>query len=346
MGKQAVLEKTVASTVPKRQERVHYIDYIRVFAILMVILLHCICDYYVDGKNFGRGLWYVTGYLNELCRTGVPLFFMISGYLLLGSDIPSVGSFYKRRFMKILIPFLVYDVFYYLTLTDGTLSVSGFLKELCVGGSGYHFWFIYSILFIYLMIPFVKMVCDRCNDRLIWVFLLIITFQTTIKPFINTISGDNLYIYLTEDGVVGYLGYVVLGLILGRTTLTSVQKTVIYALGIASFVLIPYFSMRSVLGGGQFLFHSGYSLNHYLEAAALFVLAKSFLNRPSRLVIKLSSASLGAYFIHVYILEKLKDINIDTTPSVRMLIWAVTTVAISFAWGFVENYIKSIKIKR
>ena len=66
--------------------RVGYVDYVRVFAMVMVILLHCICDYANMEKNFGRPLWWLTGLLNEVTRTGVPLFFMISGFLLVDDE--------------------------------------------------------------------------------------------------------------------------------------------------------------------------------------------------------------------------------------------------------------------
>ena len=115
-----------------------YIDAVRVFAIIMVMVLHCIFEYYNDISNTQNTLWSILSYVNELTRTGVPLFFMISGFLLLNEDIKSISQFYKKRFLKVLVPFLIYDIFYYVvfSLANGkTLSFYIFLKEIMVGAS-------------------------------------------------------------------------------------------------------------------------------------------------------------------------------------------------------------------
>ena len=79
----------------------------------MVIVLHALGDYFYKESSFGSSLWWCLGFINEFCRTGVPLFFMISGFLLLKEDIPDIKEFYKRRFTKICIPLACYNVFYY-----------------------------------------------------------------------------------------------------------------------------------------------------------------------------------------------------------------------------------------
>ncbi len=317
-----------------------YIDIIRVFSIFMVITLHCICDYYADLANAGRGLWHVIGYVNELTRVGVPLFFMISGFLLLSKDIPNIKAFYKKRILKIGIPFIIYDIFYYVYMSASAgrdISVSGFFAELLHNGSAYHLWFVYSILFIYLLMPFLRIIVKNCNlNSLILLFILAI-FQTSIRPFINTMSGGGFYLFLTDDGITGYIGYVILGYILGTYDFSKHTRRIIYALSIASFVLTPLLTMNSAVKTGEYLFIGGYSLNHYIEAAGIFLWCKTNMHRESSLITKLSEYSFGAYLIHVFILEIIKPIPMDLTPSVTMLVWLAATVVLSFGWGAAEK---------
>lgn len=318
----------------------------------MVITLHCICDYYSDAANFNKDLWILIGFINELCRMGVPLFFMISGFLMLRGDIPDVRIFYKHRLLRIGIPFLIYDVFYYIFFclkNNKAISLSEFFSELINCGSAYHLWFIYSIFFLYLMIPFVKIIVDKISSKMLLMFLAVVTFQTTIKPFLNAISGGILYFYFTEDGVVGYLGYMLLGYILGSFEFAPRTQRLIYILGFVFFVTAPVVGMYSVTMRQNFLFdffNGGYSINHYAEAAAVFLLCKNRINIGCSFLTLLSKLTFGAYFAHVFILELLKTIQIDTLPSIRIFIWMTLTTVLSFVWSFLESKLVNFFKKR
>ncbi len=323
------------------KQRYHYIDYIRVYSILMVILLHCICDYLNNDANFGKGLWYTLGFTNELCRTGVPLFFMISGFLLLNKDIGDVKSFYRHRFLKIAIPFIAYDIFYfiYFAIDSGNeISLLRFVKELVNNGSAYHLWFMYSILFLYIMAPFVRMIVEKCTFNMILMFLGIVIFQTTLKPFVNILLNGRAYVYLTEDGIVGYLGFMILGYILGRYDTSKTARGIIYGAGIASFILFTLANVHFAKVGRGFVFNGGYTINHYIEAAAIFVFCKNNINVKSKIAHSLSSATMDAYFIHVFVLHLLAKINWNVRPVYLIGCTASVAVVVSFGWAYLKKY--------
>lgn len=302
------------------------------------------CDYYTLPSNYGKKLWYILSYANELFRVGVPLFFMISGYLLLKKPIENVKDFYKHRLSKILIPFIFYDIFYFFFFSrvyGQKPSLSAFFKELIGIGSAYHLWFIFSIAFMYLMIPFFRMIIEKCSEKMLFFALLLLTFQSTLKPFVNlflkTNAMNNSFLHLTEDGMIGYFGYVFLGYLLGKYRLSKKTARLISAVGVVFFIITPLWSTYSVMHGGDFIMHGGYSINHYFEAASVFLLFKAIFKKHSRIVFALSSVSFGAYFIHVYVLEKLKIIRHGLTPSRYIALTFALAVPISFLWGFAEK---------
>ncbi len=322
-----------------------YIDFIRVFSIIMVITLHCICDYYANTANAGRALWYTLGYVNELARVGVPLFFMISGFLLLSRDITNVWEFYKKRILKVGIPFIIYDILYYVYMSAAsgkTITVQRFFAELLNSGSAYHLWFVYSIIFIYLLMPFLQMIVKSCSRKMLMLFFVLTIFQTGIRPFINTAFGGSVYIFLTDDGFVGYIGYVILGYILGTYDFGKGARRAIMALSALFFILTPIISMSSAARTGEFLFIGGYSINHYIEAAGVFIWCKTHFRKSNRLVSYLSGASFGAYLIHVLVLEIIKPVSLPLPPSVVMLIWLAVTLVLSFAWGGIEKCLTAL----
>ena len=91
-----------------------FLDYLRVIACFMVILVHVTEFYYAqpDGviiATEGDRLWVTL--VNSICRPAVPLFVMASSFLLL--PLPYTPSvFFRKRFVRVLVPFIFWLVMY------------------------------------------------------------------------------------------------------------------------------------------------------------------------------------------------------------------------------------------
>ena len=104
-------ESQVPAARPKPARKV-YLDLINVLAIIFVVALHVRFNYRVDYDSPG---WVLENILSGTAVAAVPLFFMASGITLLNfTNRESVGTFYKKRFTKILIPLLVWGQVYLL----------------------------------------------------------------------------------------------------------------------------------------------------------------------------------------------------------------------------------------
>ena len=68
------------------KKQIPYLHYLRAVAILMVVALHSITPYISDAAIYGKKSWYVYLFINAVTRGGVPMFLMISGYLMLNDD--------------------------------------------------------------------------------------------------------------------------------------------------------------------------------------------------------------------------------------------------------------------
>ena len=331
----------------KSKSRVYYVDFIRVFAICMVIILHCICDYFNNATNSQDIFWYIMGYVNELTRIGVPLFFMISGFLLLSSNIPDVKNFYKHRFMKLCVPFIIYDIFYYIVFPGRqSFSIYEFLQELFNSGSSYHLWFMYSILFLYLLLPFIKKITDNCSLKMLLLFFTISIFQTTIRPFINTVFNGSIYLFVTDDGISGYLGYMLLGYILGKYEFSPKTRRLIYLAGLLSYAVFPLISMHTMKATGSSVYNGGYFINHYIEAASFFVACKQVIRKDNKFFSKMSTLTMDAYFIHVFVIDNLKKINFGMSLFVIIPIYIVASILLSFFWAYIVSKIKILFQKK
>ena len=100
------------------KERIAFVDYIRVVACLMVMVVHASENFYVHHDNMSQianesnRLW-VAFYDGALGRISVPLFMIVSAFLLVPMK-PGVtmSQFYRRRFVRILPPFILFLVLY------------------------------------------------------------------------------------------------------------------------------------------------------------------------------------------------------------------------------------------
>lgn len=224
-----------------KTERVDYLDTLRVIACFLVVLCH-VGDYYAECETGGFGLAWSK--LITLTRPCVPLFILLSGTLLLPLKVES-GKFIKRRFIRIGIPVLIWSILYVFfplpveTVFGGppnafTGEMNIYLYNLMMiplnfTASNIHFWFIYSIIGLYLFMPIISPWVKKASKRemlwflYIWGFTLLFPYIRLWFPEIHgecTWNNHGMLIYFS-----GYLGYIILGLFLHRYNTLSAKKS-------------------------------------------------------------------------------------------------------------------------
>ncbi|MBQ3147772.1 MAG: acyltransferase family protein [Alistipes sp.] len=213
-------------------KRVVFLDYLRIFACFLVILVHASENYYgTDGSasDIAGPQSFLANDVDRLCvsvydgfsRISVPLFMMVSAFLLLPIRKGQTSwQFYSRR-LKRVVPPVAFFMILYSTLPllwggiDGATSVKDlsrfFLNFPTLAG---HFWYIYPLIGIYLFMPIISPWLERASRReeqfFIGLFLL-----STCMPYLNRWFGEvwgqcfwNEYHMLWN--FAGYIGYVVL----------------------------------------------------------------------------------------------------------------------------------------
>jgi len=144
-------------------------DVIRCLAIVFVILIHsmepfdsALAEGVIGGPFYlgFKGLMSVIG-------TGVPLFVMLSGALLLGKQGEGLGEFYRRRLSRVLIPFffwspIVYGIKYIQTGGHSPIEFCITFVEKTFGQGVYGiYWYIYLIIGLYLITPLLRVIVQQ-----------------------------------------------------------------------------------------------------------------------------------------------------------------------------------------
>lgn len=129
------------------KKRIFYLDLLRAIAILSVILCHAFQFYPNDFH------WGYLAFINTFGYFGVPIFFILSGALLLNKEIKP-KNFYKKRFSRIIFPYIFWVS---ITILLGYLFF-GFRDNisLIILGQNKYTWFVWTLAGLYLS----KFICS------------------------------------------------------------------------------------------------------------------------------------------------------------------------------------------
>lgn len=166
-------------------EREKYIDCLRIISAYSVVLLHS-TSYAIYELN---GFFQQFVFLNTFTRFAVPIFFMCSGAVILkpGFNIEGLVSRNKR----ILLPLIFWSCFYefYLIYCGIHKNFLTILNDILHDKVMYHMWFLYALLGVYLLMPFLyKMIqgMDLKDWKWFWILSILITLFKTIATYNNS----------------------------------------------------------------------------------------------------------------------------------------------------------------
>lgn len=304
-------------------ERVIFLDFLRVVACFLVIVVHA-CEFYYlnsEGVFFNSAsdrCWVAV--LDGMSRCAVPLFVMASSYLLLPLKYGG-NVFVKKRFSRIFIPFLIWSVFYAVVpnlISTGSSNVildkMGHLLVNFNDESG-HLWFIYMLVGIYMFMPILSPWLATASRRAEEAFLFIWGF-TTVIPYLKPIVGDMYGLCAWNEFHAlyyfsGFIGYVVLAHYIRKYINWSSKRLITVGL--------PLFIIGAFATGIIFYHHGAISLEYsYVEQSwnfntinvamctfGAFLMFKAINKAPKGLysvTLGISKLSYGIYLMHLFVL--------------------------------------------
>lgn len=351
----------------KSIQRQYHLDYLRVFASVAIILLHVTAQNMRYVELAGTE-WNIYNICNSASRWGVPVFVMISGSLFLPREIPT-KTLYKKYISRMAIAYVVWSAFYaivdpvgHLIFTEGYQIIPAEIIGSFIS-SAIHLWFLPMIIGLYMCIPLVKQLTQ--NNKLIKYFLLLsIIFcfiKTQVELITNNLLSDDIQIIFQNVNtvfrnfninlVVGFITYFILGFYLNKTEISKKHRTIIYILGVTGLIVTILLNLLASKNAGKSLeaFYSASSVNVLLMSVAVFVWFKynaKGSKKINKIVINLSKYSFGAFLVHIFILQCLKAIGIQSTsfhPVLSVPAITIFTSVISYLISLVLNKIPVIK---
>ncbi len=167
----------------KLPDRKTYIDFLKIFAIYLVLFNHTGTKGFVLFTIRQDSILYPLYLFNSIfIKVAVPLFFMASGALLLGKE-ESYRDLLVKRFLKYLFILFAASAIAYLynclRLKTQELSLTKFLKEIYTFRLTTAYWYLYAYLAYILMLPLIrKMAKAMANRDFQWMILMFGAIQS------------------------------------------------------------------------------------------------------------------------------------------------------------------------
>lgn len=307
--------------------RLPYADAARALAISLVVILHIAASLVDRGYASGKLNWWVANLVDSIARIGVPLFVLVSGTLLLdpGRE-ESLSQFFRKRFTKVLIPLLGWSVIYIawrIFYEGDSFTLGQAILAVVEGTVAYHFWFLYMILGLYLVVPILRVFTHNASEASLKYFLVIWFIAVCLPPMLDQFFGITLANFWVI--VIGFSGYFVAGYYFSQVKYSphSIWWTIAFFV-IALFVTIlgTYLLLRQK-GEYDSYFYEYLSPNVIIMSLAAYWLLRWLpyervygkLPWLSKLVMLVCVTSFGVYMVHVLLLSILKGGRLGFTLS-------------------------------
>ncbi|MCR4611893.1 MAG: acyltransferase [Lachnospiraceae bacterium] len=299
------------------KQRKVYLDLLRIIAIIFVIYNHTSeKGYYLYAFECPLPLKVIYMSAGALIAVAVPIFFMISGALLIPKE-ESIEDLYKKRVLRMFIALVIFSVIQYafqIVFENQEMSIRYFLDHTVSGNITASYWYLYSYLAYLICLPLIrKMALNMSNKEfkyLFVAFLIIEGLLTTVVFFTMDGSLNSFFAIPFFKNIILYplLGYYMEHR-LKEEDYNAKGVMIWLAVMVATIALVVVASLYRDLPYEEFtdwdkgLYTTGFSM---LLVAGVFYIVKTIFKgrkvpKPAALII----TTLGGTVFGVYLIENM-----------------------------------------
>lgn len=316
------------------------LDYVRAISMLGVIVIHVTSSFVYASSNLTIAGMNPAFLLNQLARFSVPLFILLSGVSLgFSRSADTYLSFFQKRCVKILLPYLFWSCAYWLYYHRGE-ELAHLGRALLRGGAASHLYFIVIMIQLYLLYPFLRRLVKRYPFPTLICALLIsfVSQQAILDAGAGLIPRgpilQNLWFLFPS-----WLFYFVLGMVIGHF---DVSRLCTWC-GRHLWFLLPV----ALLFGGLYAYKSRLSgnldsikISLFFYTPLVFLTLLALGNRLqeqhglNRGISFLAAHSQTVFFMHLFVLTFLRKVPllITGTRGMLLLLLSETVLSLLIAW--------------
>ncbi|MEW5831077.1 MAG: acyltransferase family protein [Chloroflexota bacterium] len=313
--------------------RIVWIDLVRVIGALLVVMIHVNSQALRDWGEIPLSWWMVKNIFNATARIAVPLFFMVSGYLLLQKN-EDIFVFFRKRGFKILLPFLAWSVIFLIAL-DKAQTPREFVVRILTDRVAAHLWFLYPLIGIYLVVPFLRVFTSPDKKIYLYFFVGMWVIAQPVYAMLEKSLGEPIAFPLSF--FEGYVGYFILGYLLGQIKVNQRVLAVggIVWLAAALFTILITYYLTAEKGKFNGIYYTYLQPNIILASVGAYLLLMwagewEIFQKPGlqKVIVLVSQTSFGIYLIHPLVMKMLRSLTDQVDAWIANPVWGTPLVTL------------------
>ena len=306
----------------KTSERILFIDILKSLCALIVVILHGTVSFF-DYADVTHGLdWLSAVTINSITTCGVPIFFMMSGALLIGKEF----NFKKllERVIGLYISLLLWSLVYiiYRSFSGESIDIKKQLIWSIFKEQYYHLWFMYTIVGISVAMPIISMIYGLFQKETEIFKRYFVTILIVVPIVVRTLFS---LIGVPQPQMWFALGMPEMALLLCSKMIMDyhcnnvcrTRERLYWAIGaiLSLSVIIAGTYWFSVTGPNKILFSYGVApvFFYALCVFALFSSSRNIFEKMRQNIkkyfYKISDVSIGVFFLHMLVMNICKDVT-------------------------------------
>lgn len=339
--------------------RRYELDLCRIFACLMVIMLHVAASgWYIDPA---RCEWKIYNFFDTTVRAAVPIFFMISGALFFNKDDLNLKKFITKNVMRLVFVYFIWSFIYQLNeqlVYHSFENIHDFLLAVIKGPS--HLWFLPAMVVAYLFVPIIWAALKGKKVNLVYVLAVFCIFallsnNVTLIPNVSDLAAT--LCRKLDITKITYCGYMVLGYFLAQKSYSKKMMFVTPVVFVIITILATFANQWYALREGRAVgwMYGNFSLIVLAQACCIFIFFQCLKNvrvKHPKALKYISDCTFGVYLLHAMIIKYWARHNFSVSDfSPIKSVPCVFIVVACESFGIVALFkaillLRKIKIKR
>jgi len=347
----------------QKPKRVYWVDWLRVFASMLVVYIHCSGIALKPRKLFSYN-WNVLFFHNSIPRPAVPLFLMISGIFFLNPKRKlSYKKLYKKNVVRLIKCYVVW-VLYYKIINTYIINYTGrkyvfnmdlvkqALKNIITIRTHEHLWYLRTALYLYILTPLFRIISAR--KKLAWMITIFFIIFTQFIPTVFYYPLDkknSVHHILDITGNISFGVYFFMGYLLYDYTFSKrIYVYLIELIGFASIFLTIHLRFMACHRKNKENndFGSTESFNVALSAYGIFTFFQYTVNdrieplmkkrNIKKVIMKMSECSFGVYLTHMTVYHFFYRIGLHS-QTFNPVWWVIVYSALVYVFSFILTFL-------
>ena len=299
------------------KERKLYLDLLRIIAILFVIYNHTSeKGYYLYAFDCSMPFKIIYMSTGALIAVAVPIFFMISGSLLIPKE-ESLKDLYLKRVLRMVIVLAVFSVIQYafnVIVNKEELSIQFFFKNTLTDNIIPAYWYLYAYIAYLICLPFLrKLAKNMSNAEFKYLFILFVIIEGVFSLVLYVLyqGGYNSFF------VIPFFNRIVIYPLLGYYMEHRIEESRYNVKGMLKWILLMIIVIALIVAMSIYrnlpyeeftiydkgLFTTGFTI--ILDVGVFYIAKMIFKQRKANKGVSFILTALGSTVFGVYLTENI-----------------------------------------